>query len=270
MRRAALAPYLLLLVTSCASGSTGSASAPPSSTTSPSEALTVYAAASLQDAFEAIADAYGDETGVEIVLSFDSSSALRTQISEGAPADLFASADLVNAQQLVDEDLTDGGAIVFAANALAIVVPAEGAESEVTEWQALADPGVRIVAAAEDVPITGYADELLDNLAALPDAPPEFVDAYAANVVSREDNVRAALAKVEIGDGDAAIVYETDASSSTAVATVPVPEEANVVAEYASVTLADAAEGTVEFASWLGGPEALAILEELGFRPPPG
>ena len=193
-----------------------------SASDSGTESITVYAAASLQDAFEAAAAAYEEETGVEIVLSFDASSALRTQISEGAPADLFASADTANPQQLVDAGLTDGDARIFAANGLAIVVPADGTGG-VHWWQGMADPGVRVIAAGEDVPITGYATELVEALAALPEAPDGFAAVYRSNIVSREDNVRAVLAKIEAGEGDVAIVYETDAASTDAATTIPFP-----------------------------------------------
>ena len=186
-----------------------------------SDDLTVYAAASLTDAFEELGAAYTEETGATVVFSFDASSALRAQITEGAPADVFASADLVNAQALVDEGMTDGDLAVFTRNALTIVTPADA--DDVGEWTDLATPGLRIIAAGEDVPITGYADELVANLEAQPDAPAGFADAYAANVVSREDNVRAVLTKIELGEGDAAIVYETDATSSDAVTAVAVP-----------------------------------------------
>ncbi|MGH2446917.1 MAG: molybdate ABC transporter substrate-binding protein [Candidatus Limnocylindria bacterium] len=228
--------------------------------------LTVYAAASLRDAFEEIAAAYEEATGVQITISFDASSTLRAQIEQGAPADLFASADLVNAQALVDAGLTDG-VTTFAGNALVIVVPADN-PARIASWTDLARPGLRIVAAGEGVPITRYAVELIDNLAGRPDAPAGFADAYAANVVSREDNVRAALAKVELGEGDAAIVYETDARSSASAATIAVPDEANVVAAYAVVALADAGPEAERLVGWLLGEDAQRILVDHGFRSP--
>lgn len=229
--------------------------------------VVVFAAASLTDAFEELAAGYTAETGVEVILSFDASSTLRAQIAEGAPADLFVSADVANPQQLADEGLTDGDPSTFAANGLAIVVPADG-DPAVTTWNDLADDGIRIVAAGEDVPISRYAVELVETLARLPDAPGGFADAYAGNVVSREDNVRAVLAKIELGEGDAGIVYETDAASSDDVATVPIPPEASVVADYAFVILADASAATGEFADWLLGDTAGEILRSYGFRPP--
>lgn len=236
----------------------------PSSPADP--AITVYAAASLRDAFEELAVAYADDTGVDVVLSLDASSALRAQIEEGAPADVFASADLLNAEALVDAGLTDGPSRLFAGNALAIVVPADN-PAGIDRWSTIARPGMRIIAAGEDVPITRYAVALIDNLAAQPDAPHGFADAYEGNIVSREDNVRAVLAKIEIGEGDVAIVYETDARSAD-VGALGLPEAANVVAVAVAVAIADAGPDANAFVSWLLEAEAQAILAKHGFRPP--
>jgi molybdate transport system substrate-binding protein len=229
--------------------------------------ITVFAAASLTDAFQALGAAYTESSGVTVVLSFDASSALRAQIQEGAPADVFASADLANADALVDAGLTHGESQVFAGNTLAVVVPREN-RAGVDSWQALASPNLRILAAGPGVPITRYADELVDNLARREDAPAGFARAYADNVVSREDNVRAVLSKVELGEGDAAIVYETDAASSDAISELSLPEETEVVAEYAVVDLSGA-DAAGDFMRWLLDDQARSILAGFGFRPPP-
>ena len=234
----------------------------------PARPLTIFAAASLTDAFENLAAAYTEEAGTEIALSFDASSALRTQIIEGAPADLFASADPSNAEQIVDAGLADGDARAFAANALTVVAPA-GEGAVVASWTDLARADLRIVAAGEEVPISRYAAELVANLASDRSAPQGFAAAYEANVVSHEDNVRAVLTKVEEGEGDAAIVYRTDALSSDAVRMIPVPETANVATTYAFVVMDDAAPEARAFADWLVGPTAQAILEAHGFLPAP-
>ena len=143
-RGAALA--LVLMLAAC-SGTSASGS---SSTT-----LTVFAAASLQDAFEAIASAYEQETGVELALSFDASSALRMQISEGADVDLFASADRSKPQQLSEDGETEGDPVPFAGNGLAIVAPADG--SGIQSWQALGEPGTQVVAAGDWAGLVGPA-----------------------------------------------------------------------------------------------------------------
>ena len=137
----------------------------------------------------------------------------------------------------------------------------------------LAKGGVKVIAAGDDVPITTYARKLVQNLAVQPAAPGGFDLAYEANVVSREDNVQAVVAKVELGEGDAAIVYATDAAASGKVDSVRItPETANVTATYAGVvvvrTLPQQAYAT-EFLHWLAGPDGAAILEGFGFLPGP-
>ena len=129
---------------------------------------------------------------------------------------------------------------------------------------------MRVIGAQEDVPITKYAEQLIDNLAALPDAPAGYADAVRANIVSREDNVAAVLSKVELGEGDAGIVYVSDATSNAGVTAVEVPAEANVLAEYGAVGVASTTvpEGAAAFVDYLTGPEAQAILAQFGFLPP--
>ena len=114
---------------------------------------------------------------------------------------------------LVDAGLAAGEPIPFAGNRLALVVPA-GNPAGITSPFDLARPGVRLVGAGTTVPITKYAAQMVGMLAGLPGAPHDFAAAVEANVVSREDNVRAVLAKVELGEGDAAIVYATDATAA--------------------------------------------------------
>lgn len=234
--------------------------------------LTVLAAASLRDAFEAVQGAYEAATpGVTLAFSFDGSGALRTQLELGAPADLFASADEVNPGRLADAGLTVGRPVPFAGNGLALVVPAANPAAIASPYD-LARPGVRLVNAAAGVPITEYAVEMLGILAGLPGAPPRFLAAVAANVVSREDNVRAVLAKVELGEGDAGIVYATDATvAGDVIRVIPIPVEAHMAVTYAAVVLRDAPhrEAASAFLAWLAGPQGRAVLARFGFTAPP-
>ena len=126
-----------------------------------------------------------------------------------------------------------------------------------------------MIGAGDAVPITQYATQLVENLAGLPGYPAGFATAYAANVASKEDNVGAVLAKIEVGEGDAAIVYATDAKPSSKVITIAVPREANVPVTYAGVVLHRSAAGAAAaaFMTWLTGPDGQAILAELGFQP---
>lgn len=259
-------------------GCTSDAGAPPASlapTASPSPTLepvelTIFAAASLKGALEAAQDAYETANpGTTLIISTDSSAALKTQIEQGAPADLFLSADTKNPQALVDAGLTDGAAVDFAGNKLVVIVPTDDPAGIQTPAD-LATPGVKIIAAGDEVPITRYANQLVENLAMEPGYPADFVAAYQANIVSKEDNVKAVVAKLELGEGDAAIVYVTDAKISTKVASVEVPDTANVVATYAGVVVraTDSPDAAAAFLTWLAGPDGQAILAGFGFLPP--
>jgi molybdate transport system substrate-binding protein len=249
------------------SGAPSAAGPSPSAT---SVELTVDAAASLKDAMAAIATAYATAApGTTLTVSTDSSATLRTQIEQGAPADVFLSADAKNPQVLVDAGLTDGAITSFASNRLTIVVPPDNPAGISTPAD-LARPGVKIVAAGDEVPITKYATRAVKNLAGLPGYPHDYAAAYAANVVSREDNVRSVVAKIELGEGDAGIVYVTDAAASKAIKTIDLSPAANVVAMYAGVVVGSSAHPreAKAFLDWLVGSGGQAILASFGFRPP--
>ena len=204
-----------------------------------------------------------------MTLSTDSSSALETQIEQGAPADVFLSADTTNPKKLVDAGLADGAAVTFAGNKLTIIVPSDN-PAKIASPADLAKAGIKVIAAGDEVPITKYATQLVDNLAKEAGYPADFAAAYAKNVASKEDNVKAVVAKVELGEGDAGIVYVTDAKASTKVTTVDVPDAANVPATYAGVVVKASrnAAAAKAFLDWFAGPDGQAILSDFGFLPP--
>ncbi|MGZ8515194.1 MAG: molybdate ABC transporter substrate-binding protein [Candidatus Limnocylindrales bacterium] len=233
--------------------------------------LTVFGAASLKNALEAVGAAYGAAVpGITLTIATDSSATLRTQIEQGAPADLFLSADQKQPQTLADAGLTDGPPVVFAASTLTLIVPADN-PAGIHSPADLARPGVKVVAAGADVPIARYADQVVARLGTLAGYPARFADDYAANVVTREQNVQAVVAKIELGEGDAAIVYVTDARASGAVATIPIPDAANVPATYAGVVVAASTrrEEAHALLDWLAGPPGASVLATFGFLPPP-
>jgi molybdate transport system substrate-binding protein len=254
---------------------TVAASATTTATTAPSPTpeaieLTIYAAASLKGALEAAQEPYeAANPGTTLTISTDSSAALATQIEEGAPADVFLSADTKNPQALVDKGLAEGAAVDFAGNKLVVIVPTDNPAAIATPAD-LATTGVKIIAAGEEVPITKYATQLVDNLAKEPGYPADFATAYDTNIVSKEDNVKAVVAKLELGEGDAAIVYVTDAKISTEVASVEVPDSANVLATYAGVVVkaTENPDAAAAFLTWLAGSDGQAILSGFGFLPP--
>jgi molybdate transport system substrate-binding protein len=247
-----------------------SSTAPASASTAASVELTVYAAASLKGVLDEAKVAYeAANAGTTIMTSTDSSSALETKIEQGAPADVFLSADTTNPTKLVGQGLADGGPVAFAGNQLTIVVPTANTAGIKTPAD-LARSGIKVIAAGDEVPITKYATQLVANLAKEPGCPAHFVAAYTANIASKEDNVQAVMAKIELGEGDAGIVYVTDAKASTKVATVDVPDSANVPATYAGVAIkaSGKAAAAKAFLAWLAGPDGQAILGEFGFLPP--
>jgi molybdate transport system substrate-binding protein len=244
------------------------ATQPPPSVSGPNVSLTVFAASSLKDVFTALGDAWDQRR--QMRYSFDSSSALAAQIQQGAPGDIFASADTKNPDALVAAGLTLGPSVPFAGNTLVIIVPADN-PAYIGKPADLANPGVRIVAAGPDVPITKYADQAVANLAKLSGFPAGYAASVGANVVSHEDNVAAVVAKIALGEGDAAIVYATDAKTSKQVTAIPIPADANVTATYAAVALTSGTNQSASpgFLDWLKGPVAQAILADHGFLPPP-
>jgi molybdate transport system substrate-binding protein len=247
--------------------------AAPIATTGPTTApveLTILAAASLKGAMDAAKTAYeAANPGVTLVISTDSSSALETKIEQGAPADVFLSADTTNPARLVTGGFATGSPVVFAGNKLTVIVPMDN-PAGINSPADLAKAGVKIIAAGATVPITKYATLLVGNLAREPGYPAGFEAAYAANVVSMEENVKAVVAKVELGEGDAAIVYATDARASTTVKTIDVPAMANVPASYAGVVVrASANQAAAQaFLTWLAGADGQAVLATFGFLPP--
>lgn len=233
-----------------------------------SSELTVFAAASLGPVLADLAPAYAAvEPGVALIVSTDSSAALATQIEHGAPAEVLLSADTTNADRLVAAGVAEGEPIPFARNTLAVIVP-EGNPAGIVGPAALGREGVKVIAAGYDVPVSAYAARLIDNLARLPGYPTGFARAYAANVVSREDSVAGVVAKIELGEGDAGIVYATDAAASGDVETIPIPAEVNVVATYAAVVVGGRdARAAGAFVEWLVGPDGQSILAAHGFIP---
>ena len=211
--------------------------------------ITVFAAASLTNAFTAEASAYQEQSGVHVRFSFAGSQDLVAQLNQGAPADAVATADTATLGKLTMH-LT-GTPAVFARNRL-VIVTAPGNPRHIASAGDLARPGVIVVLAAPTVPAGKYAVTALQ----------------AAHVTvhprSLEDNVRGVLTKVELGEADAGIVYVTDAESAGAkVSTIPLPT--SPIAMYPAVAVDTNGQGFVDFLKSQAGQ---AILASFGFLPP--
>ena len=233
--------------------------------------LTVFAAASLTEAFSRIADVLQTANpGLSITYNFAGSQALVAQLAEGAEADVFVSANTMQMRAAQDEGVIAGETVTFARNRLAIVVPADNPAGIATPAD-LAKEDIKLILAAPDVPVGQYAREAICRMGAGVATYGEgFVDAVAGNIVSEEDNVRAVLAKVHLGEADAGIVYTSDVSADVAgeVAVIEIPDAVNVIASYpiAAVNGGDQALATA-FIAYLLGPVGQAMLAEFGFLP---
>jgi molybdate transport system substrate-binding protein len=278
-RRAIAVLAAIAIVVACQSPEATRLASPSAQSTNPSSspapsaegaALTIYGAASLKGALDQVKTSYeASHPGTTLTVTTDSSATLRTQIEQGAPADVFLSADVTNPKKLVDGGLADGDLVDFAGNLLTIVVPAANA-AKIASPADLARSGVKVVAAGDEVPITRYAKQAVDLLAAIPGYPANFAAGYARNVVSKEDNVKALIAKIELGEGDAGIVYVTDAKASTKVEDVAIPPQANVPAVYAGVVVKASRNVAAAhaFLDWIAGADGQEILATFGFIPP--
>jgi molybdate transport system substrate-binding protein len=251
-----------------APAATATAVTTAAATTAPAS-LTIYGASSLKSALAKMKTAYeAANPGTTLTISTDSSTALETKIEQGAPVDVFLSADTTNPQKLVDKGLASGGLVKFAGNLLTVIVPTANPAGIQTPAD-LAKAGVKVIAAGDTVPITKYATQLVANLAEQSGYPADFAAKYTANIVSKQDNVAAVVAQIELGEGDAAIVYVTDAKTSTKVTTVAVPAAANVPATYSGVVVKASANAAAAeaFMTWVAGPDGQAILASFGFLP---
>jgi molybdate transport system substrate-binding protein len=236
----------------------------------PERELTVFAAASLTDAFGQIGAAFEEShPGVTVAFNFAGSQALRTQIEEGAAADVFASANKTELEALIASGhIEPDGGRLFAGNRLVVIMP-EDNPAGIATLEDLARPGVKLVLAAEEVPVGKYARQALMNLNALLGSP--YAESVLANVVSHEDNVRQVVAKVSLGEADAGIVYSTDAMADPSLVTISIDDPYNVTASYPLAVLAGAPQPDLaaQFAAFVLSQEGQAILASYGFLPPP-
>jgi molybdate transport system substrate-binding protein len=245
---------------------TSAATAPPSL----EGELTVFAASSLTDAFNNLGKQFSAaHPGTKVSFSFASSSALAVQVNEGAPADVFASADEANMKIAADKGSV-GAAAIFVQNAPVVVVPM--GSTKVQSFADVAKPGVRLVLAGKDVPIGKYARQVLANASAANGGISiDFGNKALANVLSEEANVRAVLSKVQLGEADAGVVYKTDvAAAGGDVKQIEIPQQYNVVADYfiAPVKASKHRELAAAFIAYLQSDSAQAVLEKYGFGAP--
>jgi molybdate transport system substrate-binding protein len=221
--------------------------------------LLVFAAASLTDAFADVEAAFeADNPGVDVTFNFAGSSSLREQILEGAPADVFASANGSNMTTVADAGALADEATLFARNLLQIAVPA-GNPGDVTGLADFADPDLLIGLCAEGVPCGDFGREALAAARVVPE------------IDTNEPDVRSLLTKIEADELDAGIVYVTDViAAGDLVEGIDIPDDLNVIAPYPIAPLADAPnpEAAAAFVAFVLSPEGQAILARYGFAAP--
>ncbi|WP_329569979.1 molybdate ABC transporter substrate-binding protein [Kitasatospora sp. NBC_01266] len=244
---------------SSSAGSSSSAAAASSSGPAVKGTITVFAAASLQDAFTALGKSFeAAHPGTTVKFNFGGSSALAQSIVSGAPADVFAAASPATMKTVTDAKGAADTPTVFVRNTLEIAV-ANGNPKHLTSLQSLAAPGVKVALCAQQVPCGAAAVTALKlgNVNLTP--------------VTLEQDVTSALTKVELGEVDASIVYQTDVKSANGkVAGVNFPEAAKAINDYPIADLAKAPnpDGAKAFEQYVESPAGLAVLTAAGFQLP--
>jgi len=244
--------------------------APPLAEPAPS-AVTVFAAASLTESFRELGRVFEQQhPGVSVQFSFAGSQQLALQMEQGAPADVFASADDRWMDYVREKGLVEGETAVFARNRLVVIVPKTN-PARIGKLEDLVRRGTKVVLAAEQIPVGRYSREALRNLAAAPGFPPEYDRRVIANVVSQEENVKSVVSKVQLGEADAGIVYRSDVTPAVAryVRELEIPDQFNVIAEYPiAVTKSPRnAESARQFVTLVRSGEGQRVLRAHGLTP---
>ena len=229
--------------------------------------LTVLAASSLTDAFGELEGTFEQQNpGTDVQTSFAGSSELLAQLEQGAPADVFASADEAKMDTAVDEELVSEPQ-TFARNRPVVIVPLDN-PAGIRQLRDLATPGTRLVLAQDGVPIAEYAKEILANANA--EYGGNFDQQILGNIVSREANVRTSANRVALGEADAAFVYVTDVTPGieNQVEVIEIPQNLNVIATYpiAPVKGSPNSELAQKWVNLVLSDEGQGVLQKYGFE----
>jgi molybdate transport system substrate-binding protein len=238
--------------------------------------LTIFTAASLTEAFKEMGvNIEQANPGTKVFFNFAGSPTLRTQLAQGARADVFASADEPNMQGAQKEGTIASEPRLFVRNQLVAIVPAAN-PAQLMRLQDLAKPGVKLVLTNKEVPVGNYARQALAKMSQDAAFGVEFATHVLANLVSEETNVKQVVAKVQLGEAHAGIVYASDVTPAVrgAVQMLAIPEPFNVIAHYPIAVVREApnAAGARAFIDYVLSPAGQAILTKHGFlavAPPP-
>ncbi len=270
-RLAILAALLVLLSALSACGST-TGSSTLTATSAPPVTLNVFAAASLTNAFKEIGQNFQTaHPNVTVTFNFAGSNALATQINQGAPADVFASANQTQMNNVVKAGGADASASkVFAQNLLTVITPRNN-PGQIATLQDLAKPGIKLVIAAPSVPAGQYAVDFFTRASSDPSFTPDYKDKVTKNVVSQEADVESVVTKVVQGEADAGIVYVTDALANVSqLNEIPIPANLQTVAVYpiAPLKASKNASTAQQFVDYVLSADGQAIMKKFGFMPP--
>lgn len=267
-RRPRLAPFAILaLALSVLSACTSQAGS--NQTTPPQVTLTVYAAASLTDAFKEIgANFQHAHANVSVMSNFAGSQQLEQQIAQGAQADVFASANAKYMDAAITAGVvTSGAQKTFARNRLIVIVPKNN-PAHIQTLRDLGKPGVKLVLADKSVPVGQYALTFLDKAAADPAFGASYKAQVLKNVVSYEDNVKSVFSKVQLDEADAGIVYTSDVSThGDEVGSLAIPDAMNTIAVYPIAALKASRNASVaqQFVAYILSADGQAVLKKYGF-----
>jgi molybdate transport system substrate-binding protein len=234
--------------------------------------LTVFTAASVTDAFKEMrANIEQANPGTKVQFNFAGSPTLRTQLAQGARADVFAAADEPNMRGAQQDGTIAGEPRMFARNILVVIVPAQG-PAAITKLQDLAKPGVKLILAQKDVPVGNYARQSIAKMSQNPAFGHDFANRVLANLVSEETNVKQVVTKVQLGEADAGVVYRSDVTPAVrgALRVIEIPDPVNVIARYpiAVVKGSQNEAGARAFIEYVLSPAGQAILQRHGFMTP--
>ena len=259
----------LLFITLCTLlAACGGSTISGSTSTAAPATLNVFAAASLTESFNEIAAAYQQlHPNITVKPNYNGSQILEEQIANGAPADVFASADLVTMMKASDAGLVNSTQ-VFVKNRLVVITPASN-PGKIQSLKDLTRKGIKIDIEAASVPAGNYSRQALANMAKSPDYGSGYKDAVLANVVSEETNVKAVVQKVQLGEADAGFVYRTDVTSAVSgqVTVIDIPDPYNVIAQYPIAVVKSSAHGSdaQAFVDFVLSPVGQAIMKKFNF-----
>jgi len=239
---------------------------------SKSNTLYIFSAAGMTGPVTEIAHQFEVENpGVSAIINFDSTTSLKNQISAGAPADIFISADPKILKNLSDNGLIDTGSIIpVASTCLSLIVPTSN-PAGITDLTDINQSGLQLLVGSPDIPIGKYTAVMLQKITEDPNLGIPFTKAVEKNIVSYETTVAYLVSRIILGEADAGISYQSDISeeSKNAIIVIPIPDQYNVIAPFSAGIVSDSAynPNAEAFMTYLQDDFARSVLTKYGFTP---